>query len=92
MSFFDARVFNPNAKRSVNQGISKTYELNEKEKKGLYNERIIEIEHRSFTPLLMSATGGMGRECKKFYSGLAEMISSKRNTGYNITVAWIRKR
>ena len=92
MAFFDARVFNPNAKISVNQGISKTYELNEKEKKGLYNERIIEIEHRSFTPLSMSATGGMGRECKKFYSRLAEMISSKRNTGYNITVAWIRKR
>ena len=67
MAFFDARVFNPNAKRYVNQDISKTYELNEKEKKRLYNERIMENEHGSFNPLVMPATGRMGRECKKFY-------------------------
>ena len=60
-----------------------------KKKRRGYNERVIEIEHGSFTPLLMSATCGMGRECKKFYSCLAEMISVKRGTGYNITVAWI---
>ena len=62
------------------------------EKKSLYNERIIEIEHGSFTPLVMSATSGMGRECKKFYSRLTEMISSKRGIVYSITVAWIRRK
>ena len=51
MAFFDVRVFNSN--------ISKTYKLNEKEKKRLYSERITEIKHGSFTPLVMSATGGM---------------------------------
>ena len=40
MAFFDVRVFNPTAKRYVNQEISKTYEVNEREKKKLYNERI----------------------------------------------------
>ena len=34
MAFFDVRVFNPNAKRYVNQEVSKTYETNEKEKRG----------------------------------------------------------
>ena len=68
MAFFNVRVFNANAKRYANQDISRTYELNEKEKKRLYNERITEIEHGSFTPLVMSATGGMGQECKKFYT------------------------
>ena len=29
MKFFDVRVFNPNAKRYVNQDISKTHDLNE---------------------------------------------------------------
>ena len=71
MAFFDVRVFNPNAKRYVNQDISKTYELNKKEKKRLHNERVIEIEHGSFTPLTMSATGGMGRECKKVFFKLS---------------------
>ena len=33
MAFFDVRVFNPTAKQYVNQEISKTYEVNEREKK-----------------------------------------------------------
>lgn len=45
----------------------------------------------SFTTLMMSATGGMGRECQKFYLHSTEMISSKKGTGYNITVARIRR-
>ena len=35
-------------------------------------------------PLVMSATGGMGGEYNKFYALLAEMISYKRGTGYNV--------
>ena len=90
MAFFDIRVFNPTAKRYVNQEISKAYEVNENEKKKLHNERILQIEHGSFTPLVMSATGGMGRECKKFYARLAEMISYKRGTSYSIIAACFR--
>ena len=41
MAFFDVRVFNPNARRYIKQELSKTYQLNEKEKKRLYNERIM---------------------------------------------------
>ena len=78
MTFFEVRVFNPTAKRYVNLEISKTNEVNEREKKKLYNERILQIEHGSFTPLVMSPTRGMGRECKKFYARLAEMISLQK--------------
>ena len=60
-TFFDASFFSPNTKRYANQDISKIFELNEKEKKRLYIERIIEIEHVHFTLLMMSATGGMSR-------------------------------
>ena len=40
----------------------------------------------------MSATGGMGRECKKFYTRLDEMISYKRGTSYSVIVAWVRRK
>ena len=59
MEVFDVRVSNPTAKRYE---ISKICEVNEKEKKKLYNERILQIEHGSFMPLVMSATG---RECEE---------------------------
>ena len=78
MAFFDVRVFKPNAKRYINHTLSKSYEINEKEKKKCYNERILQVEHEGFTPLVMSATGGMGRECKEFYSRLSEIVAQKR--------------
>ena len=53
---------------------------------------MLQVEHGSFTPLVMSATGGMGRECKKFYARLAEMISHKRGTSYSIIAAWVRRK
>ena len=89
MAYFDVRVFNPTTKRHVNQEISKTYEVNEKEKKKLNNDRILQIEHGRFLPLVISVTVGMGRECKKFYARLAKMISYKRGTSYSVTAAWV---
>ena len=56
-AIFDVRVFNTNATRCVKLELSKTYEINEKEKKKYYYERIMQTEHGSFTPLVMS------REC-----------------------------
>jgi hypothetical protein len=76
----------------VNQKVAKTYELNEKEKKRGYCEMILQVEHGSFTPLVMSATGGMGRECSKFYARLAESLSDKRKQDYSLTAAWIRRK
>ena len=38
-AFFDKRIFNPTAKRYVNQELRKSYEVNEREKKKQYNER-----------------------------------------------------
>ena len=91
MAFFDVRVFNPNARRYAKQELSKTYQLNEKEKKRLYNERILQVGPGTFTPLVTSATGGMGRESSKFYLLLSELISEKRESSYSIVATWIRQ-
>ena len=54
VAFFDVRVFDTTAKRYVNQELRKSFEVNIKEKKKQYNERILQVEHGSFTPLVMS--------------------------------------
>ena len=92
MAFLDVRVFNPNTKQYANIELSKAYEIKEKEKKKTYNECILQVEHGSFTPLVMLATGGMSCEWKKFYSHLAEMICKKRKTNYNVTIMWIQRK
>ena len=38
-----------------------SYRRSENEKRWAYKQRIIEVEHGSFTPLVLSATGGMGQ-------------------------------
>ena len=35
----------------------------------------MQVEHGTFTPLVMSETGGMGRESSKFYTRLSELIN-----------------
>ena len=90
-ALFDVRVFNPNTTRYTKLELSKSYEINEKEKKKYYNERIMQTEHGSFTLLVMSATGGMSRECRKFYVRLSEMISEKRDVSYRTIATWIKR-
>ena len=65
-AFFDIRVFDPNAKRYLNSALPQCYAQNEKEKKRQHNERVLQIEHGSFTPLVFSVYGGMSRECSTF--------------------------
>ena len=48
--------------------------------------------HGTFTPLVMSITGGMGRECQKFYAHLSEMISEKRKENYAFIASWTRRK
>ena len=40
------------ARRYGSQELNKAYEMNGREKKRQYNERILEVEHGSFTPLV----------------------------------------
>ena len=56
------------------------FATHEKEKKRSYNQRIIETENDSFTPLTFAAcTGGMSRECGKFYSNLTDLLAIKKD-------------
>ena len=81
-TFFDVRVFNPHAPSNKNQTTSACYRKHEREKKRAYEQRIREMEHSSFTPLVLSATGGMGREATCFYKRLASMLAQKWDYSY----------
>ncbi len=64
----------------------------EREKKRAYEQRVREIEHSSFTPLVLSASGGMGTEATIFYKRLASLLAGKWDTHYSRTVCWLRCR
>ena len=90
MAFFDVRVFNPFAKAYNNTKIDAAFDLNEKKKKVEYNQRMIDIEHGSFTPLVLSAYGGFGRETERFMSKLICKIAEKKDMPMSVVANYIR--
>ena len=88
-AFFDVRVFNPHA-TSNQQPIATCYRKHENSKKRDYEQRVREIERGSFTPLVLSLTGGLGNAAKVCYSRLASMLATKRDQPYSSTMSWLR--
>ena len=91
-TFLDVRIVHPNAPSYLDKPIEKVYETHEKEKKRAYNERVIQVEKGSFTPIVMSTFGGMGVEAKKFHKRIATLISEKRGERYSDVVNYLRTR
>ena len=65
-AFLDVRVFNPSA-QSNQRPLASVYRRHEQEKKRQYQQRVHEVEHATFTPLVMSSTGSMGRAASTFF-------------------------
>ena len=89
-AFLDVRVFNPMAKSYSKQALSTTYNSLEKAKKDKYNERILNVEHGTFTPLVLSCFGGMGTEALRFFNRLGLKIAEKRDEDVSTTINLIR--
>ena len=51
-----------------------------------YEQRIRDIKHATFTPLVLSATGGLGNEANTFYKRLASLLATKWNNPYSSTM------
>ena len=90
--YFDVRIFNPRITSNSNQSIAKTYEKHEREKKTAYLHRVLEVEKSSFTPLVMSTTGGLGREFNKTLKQLAEKKAKKTGYSYDQCIRYLRLR
>ena len=91
-AFFDIRVFDPVAQSHFNQNLQATHLRQENEKRRQYEERVLHVEHASFTPLVFTIAGGMGKAAQKCFSRLAEMIAESRGQPKSIVTAWMRCR
>ena len=91
-TYFDVRVFNPHAPSNRHPNPQSVYRKHEQIKKRAYEQRIREVEHATFSPLVLSATGGLAREATIFYKRLASMLASKWGQTYNSTLCWLRCR
>ena len=86
-AFFDVGVFNPHAP-SNRQPLPTCHRKQENQKKRAYEQRVREVERGSFTPLVLSLTGGLGNTASVCYKRLASLISAKRGVPYSSTMSW----
>ena len=91
-AFFDVRTFNPYAPSNRRSTLQTVYRTHENIKKRAYDQRIREVEHGTFSPLVFSCTGGMSRAATATYKRLAALIAEKRDEPYSTTMGWIRCR
>ena len=91
-TYFDVRVFNPHAMSNRQTSLAACYRKQEAIKKRAYEQRVREVEHSSFTPLVLSATGGLAAEATTFYKRLAARLADKWEQPYSKTMAWLRCR
>ena len=89
-AFFDVRVFYPNASSYMTRDLRSLYCSMEKLKKSQYGERILHVDHGSFTPLVFSTFGGMGGEANRMVKKLSTMLAEKRNESYSHIVGHMR--
>ena len=91
-TYFDVRLFIPHAPSHRQSSLHACYRKQESLKKRAYEQRVREVEHSSFTPLVLSATGGMANEATTFYKRLASCLTMKWDYPYSSTMSWLRCR
>ena len=91
-AFFDVRVFNLHAP-SNRQPLTACYRKHKNIKKGPTSKRLEKLNMvATFTPLIMSLTGGLGNAATVCYKRLASLLCTKWNQPYSSMMAWIRCR
>ena len=88
---FSDRVFISHA--PSNRGrLSAVYCRQDLEKRRKFGQRISEVEHASFVPVVLSCAGGAGPSASVVLKRLASLLSEKRELPYSVTMAWLRTR
>ena len=91
-AFFDITAFSPFARSYKNKSLSSCFTMHEKRKKREYLERIRNVEHADFTPLVIATTGGIGPEGSMMLKRLAWSLAEKREMHISVVAGWLRCR
>ena len=90
-AFFDIRLtnVNENANYQKHQTFENLLKKHEKEKKWVYNNRIMNVEHGTFTPLVFPLAGGESPETSMFHKHIAQKYCQKNEEKYGKVLSLI---
>ena len=91
-AFFDVTAFSPFARSNRGRSLAKLFQENEQRKNREYKQRILQVEHGDFSPLVFATTGGMGPQAKAVVKQLSKQLAEKHNLESAVVMGWLRCR
>ena len=91
-SYIDVRVFHPGAPSYRSKALNSLYKLQEAEKKRSYGKRVIEVEKGTFSPFVLSTSGGLAPESDRILRTLAGKIVKQHKNTYREAIEYLRLR
>ena len=76
-AFFDVRVTHPKASLLSRSEVKRQLTANEQAKKRQYAQRVAQIDHGIFTPLVFATNGQCATECSSFVKELVSQLVAK---------------
>ena len=89
-AFFEFRVFNPNARSYLSKSPETLQHEFEMTRSREYKQRINEVDCGDFVPMIMSSTGGMGKDMQLAVKHLAKKLAETRNETYSKVAGYVR--
>jgi len=91
-AYFDVKVVSPFARSYSHLTQASLMKTAEKAKMREYKERIRDVEHADFNPLVFTTMGAMAPQCQVVVKKLAEKLSLKQGTNLSVVTGWLRVR
>ena len=91
-AYFDIKVVSPFARSNAHLSPAQLFKNAERVKIREYKERILNVEHADFNPLVFTTCGGMSPQSHIVIKRLAEKLSSKLNLSFSVVSGWLRCR
>src|SRR6185437_13029785 len=91
-AYFDVKVVSPFARSNAHLSPAQLFKNAERSKNREYKERIRNVEHADFNPLVFTCSGGMAPQSHLVLKRLAEKLSQKQNLQFSVVSGWLRCR
>jgi len=91
-AYFDVKVVSPFARSNAHLKPAQLFKMAERAKIREYKERILNVEHADFNPLVFTCSGGMAPQSHLVVKRLAEKLSKKQNIQLSVVSGWLRCR
>ena len=91
-AYFDVKIVSPMARSYSSKTSAQLFRDAENAKNREYSERIRQVEHADFNPLVFTTAGGMAPQCHLVVKRIAEKIAHKKDLHFSMVSGWLRCR